>query len=138
MNCPRNNGKESIPIPAATVIKHPILFVTFINWSIHSMLLAYIGAIPTPMKAVKILNVSTDVCPSMANKVLPTTLRMKLTINVPDGLNLTATNIARNLIVVNDPQNMAVILAPIFRERLSLDWTENVARYVPYRTSIPA
>ena len=116
INCPRNKGKESIPTPAATVIKPPILFVTFINWSIHSILLAYIGAIPTPMKAVKILNVSTEVCPNIANKVLPTTLRIKLNINVPDGLNFTATNIARNLMVVNDPQNMAVTLAPIFRE----------------------
>ena len=81
------------------------------------MLLAYIGAIPTPMKAVKIHNASTDVSPNIANKVLPTTLKKKLNTSVPDGLNLTERNIARNLITVNDPQNMAVILAPIFRER---------------------
>ena len=56
INCPRKRGKVSAPIPAATVINPPILFVTTINWLIHNMQPANIGAIPTPMKAVKTPN----------------------------------------------------------------------------------
>ena len=137
INCPRKRGNASAPIPPATVINPPILFVTVIYWSIHSIQLAKIGAIPTPMKAVNMNNASIDVSPKMANRVLPTTLKKKLNIKIPKGLNFTATKIARNLIKANAPQNIAVIRAPTFLDRCSLDFTEKVAMYVPYMSSIP-
>ena len=137
INCPRKRGNASAPIPPATDINPPILFVTVIYWSIQSMQLAKIGAIPTPMNAVKTLNASTDVSPNIANKVLPTTLKTKLNINVPNGLNLTAAKMARNLMKANDPQNIAVIRAPTRLETFNLHSTAKVARYVPYMTSMP-
>ena len=117
MNCPRSKGKASPPTLAATVINPPILFVTVINWSIHNMLLAYIGAIPIPINAVKIPNTSAVLSANIARSVHPTILIKKLNNRVPNGLNFTEMKIAINLIAANDPQNTAVILAPICLDR---------------------
>ena len=117
MNCPRISGKASAPSPAATVINPPILFVTVINWSIHSMLLAYMGAIPIPMKAVRIPKATTEVSANIAGRVLPTILIKKLKSKVPKGFNFIEMKIATNLIAAKDPQKTAVTLAPIFLDR---------------------
>ena len=126
MNCPRSKGNTSAPTPAATVINPPILFVTVINWSIHNMLLAYIGAIPIPINAVKMPNASTVLSANIARRVHPTILIKKLNKRVPKGLNFTEMKIAMNLIAANDPQNTAVIFAPFCLDRCSFDCTEKV------------
>ena len=117
INCPRISGKASAPTPAATVINPPILFVTVINWSIHNMLLAYMGAIPIPMKAVRIPKATTEVSANIAKRVLPTILMKKLNNKVPNGFSFIEIKIATNLIAAKEPQKTAVILAPIFRNR---------------------
>ena len=128
MNCPRNKGKISAPIAPATVMKPPILLVTVMYWFIHNMQLANIGAVPMPMNAVKAIKASIDTSPNIANRELPTILIKKLNASVPIGLIFAETKMATNRMVVNEPQNTAVILAPICLERCNLDCTENVAR----------
>ena len=92
------------------------------------MLLAYIGAIPTPINAVKIPKASTVLSANMARMVHPTILIKKLNKRVPNGVNFTEMKMAMNLIAANDPQNTAVIFAPFCLDRRSLDCTEKVAR----------
>ena len=94
------------------------------------MQLANMGAVPMPMNAVNVIKASIETFPNIANKELPTILIKKLNANVPRGLIFTERKMATNLIIVNEPQNTAVILAPICLERCSLDCTENVARYI--------
>ena len=114
INCPSSNGNASVAIPDETVISPPILFVTIINWSIHKMLLAYIGAIPIPINDVKIPIAMTLLSANKAKRVLPTRLIKNPNKRIPKGLNLKEMNIATSLIIINEPQNTAVILAPTF------------------------
>ena len=71
------------------------------------------GAIPTPIKAENIANISVEVSPTIARRVLPIILKKKLNNNVFIGFSFTDMNIARNRMKVKAPQNMAVILAPV-------------------------
>ena len=80
------------------------------------MLLAYIGAIPIPMNAVKIPKITTLLSANIARRVHPTMLIKKLKMSVPSGFNFIEIKMAINLIAAKDPQNTAVILAPIFRD----------------------
>ena len=71
------------------------------------------GAIPTPIKAENIANISVEVSPTIARRVLPIILKKKLNTNVLIGFSFTDMKIARNRIKVKAPQNMAVIQAPV-------------------------
>ena len=78
-----------------------------------------------------------ETSPNIASRELPTMLMKKLNTSVPNGLTFTDRKIAENLMNVKEPQNTAVILAPICRERCRLDLTENVAKYIAYVAAVP-